>query len=517
MAGSSREKKNQKNASPKSNLPVVFSIVVSSFVSLLFCSKCSFLYPFNDWYDANILFTMGKGLMQGQTLYVDLIDHKGPYIYLLYGIAYLISHKSFLGLFVLEFISLTSFLFIVKGIVSLYSDKKYPFIYPLISVAIVSSSAFVHGGSAEEFSFPLLAYAIYLSFKLIKKKDLHPAEVLLAGVFSGLLFWSKFTLCGCFLAWILVVFIVYILEKKPLKILNSALIYAAGCIISSTPWFVYFGIKKSIPDFFNTYLFANTFEYTNEAGMSFVSRITSICSVAKTFYLKKGNLFLTLLLALGIIGFLIYFSKKISLTEKLACILLFAITNLGVFFSGEAHGYYGLVSAVFLSVFAVSLTVILDERLKKDSFIQSVYMAAITFVFGIVLIFFISDNVYMLKVKKEEMPQFSFVDIINNYEDKSLLNYGFLDGGFYTVLGTMPDVKEYCALNLHYTEFVLKQREYLAEGRTNFVVTWYEFPIEADEVYGKFPEVEENYDIVKSQTYFIEGGLRTYTLWKRSY
>ena len=70
--------------------------VSAVFVAL--ASKCSFLYPFNDWVDANIFFTMGKGMMNGRVLYRDLYDHKGPLLYFIHGIAYLISNKSFLGM-----------------------------------------------------------------------------------------------------------------------------------------------------------------------------------------------------------------------------------------------------------------------------------------------------------------------------------------------------------------------------------------------------------------------------------
>ncbi|MDR1691830.1 MAG: hypothetical protein LBR72_00575, partial [Oscillospiraceae bacterium] len=53
-----------------------------AFLLLLFCTKSSPLFPVNDWYDANVYFTMGKGLFNGFVPYVDLIDNKGPLLYL---------------------------------------------------------------------------------------------------------------------------------------------------------------------------------------------------------------------------------------------------------------------------------------------------------------------------------------------------------------------------------------------------------------------------------------------------
>ena len=61
--------------------------LVIAFAGLMICSRSSFLYPYNDWNDANSYFTMGKGMMNGLVIYRDLYDQKGPYLYLLYGIA----------------------------------------------------------------------------------------------------------------------------------------------------------------------------------------------------------------------------------------------------------------------------------------------------------------------------------------------------------------------------------------------------------------------------------------------
>ena len=68
---------------------------------MFFCTKSSPLYIINDWYDANAYFTMGKGMMNGAVPYRDLFDHKGPLLYLLYGIGYLIDSTGFFGIFLI--------------------------------------------------------------------------------------------------------------------------------------------------------------------------------------------------------------------------------------------------------------------------------------------------------------------------------------------------------------------------------------------------------------------------------
>ena len=72
---------------------IIYCFIVSLLV-LLLASKSSPLYPFNDWCDANAFFTMGKGLFNGKIIFKDLFEQKGPFLYLIYGIGYLIMYGS---------------------------------------------------------------------------------------------------------------------------------------------------------------------------------------------------------------------------------------------------------------------------------------------------------------------------------------------------------------------------------------------------------------------------------------
>ena len=78
--------------------------IAAAFLLMLPATRSSFLYPCNDWNDANSYFSMGKALFNGKMPYRDVFDQKGPYLYFLYGLAYLVSHTTFAGVFILEVI-----------------------------------------------------------------------------------------------------------------------------------------------------------------------------------------------------------------------------------------------------------------------------------------------------------------------------------------------------------------------------------------------------------------------------
>ena len=129
---------------------------------LLLCSKSSPLFAFNDWMDANIFFTMGKSMFSGKVLYRDVFDHKGPVIYLLYGLGSLADRTGFAGVFALEVLSFALFLALgVRTAAALCGRALHPAWAALPAAAVAAGRAFFHGGSAEEFLLPFLAAALY--------------------------------------------------------------------------------------------------------------------------------------------------------------------------------------------------------------------------------------------------------------------------------------------------------------------------------------------------------------------
>ena len=156
------------NNKTKNLLFLGFSFI-SSFLILMICSRSSFLYPMNDWVDAQCFFTVGKAMGNGQVVYRDIFEQKGILLYVLHMFAYFISHTTFIGVFFLEVIAGTAFLFINIKLINLYTDFRYAVLSAsLCSLLIYASRAFCKGDSAEELCLPLLAYALYLSVKAFK-------------------------------------------------------------------------------------------------------------------------------------------------------------------------------------------------------------------------------------------------------------------------------------------------------------------------------------------------------------
>ena len=85
--------------------------LVLAAVMLLFASQSSPLYPINEWADANCLLTVGRVMRAGGVVYRDIYEQKGPTLYLLHALAACVSDSGFLGVYLMETLSLTAALF----------------------------------------------------------------------------------------------------------------------------------------------------------------------------------------------------------------------------------------------------------------------------------------------------------------------------------------------------------------------------------------------------------------------
>ena len=174
-------------------------------VSVSVCSLSSPLYPFNDWVDANCFFTVGKSMLYGIVPYRDLYEQKGPLLYALYALCYPISHRTFLGGWLLEVAAAWAFLSLAWKSHLLLTGKRDPIFLFLTAALVYTVPSFLKGGSAEELSLPLLMLSFYYGLRCIcLNRELTGREAFLIGVSSGAVLWIKYSMLGFYLGFILV-------------------------------------------------------------------------------------------------------------------------------------------------------------------------------------------------------------------------------------------------------------------------------------------------------------------------
>ena len=486
-------------------------LLFSLFLSFLFlglCSKNSPLYPMNIWPDVNCFFTVGKSMIHGMIPYRDLYEQKGPILYFIYALAALISEHSFVGAYILDAISFGIFLFFSGLCARLYLDDS-PAVYPIVTVlaAILSSvEAAAHGGSAEQMFLSLLIISFYLINRaIVENRLLKLKEAFAIGVCAGVCLYVKFTFLGFFFGLALFVLVWYwLFDKQPQALPKVIGAFLGGIAAVSVPVFLYFLVTGTVGDFLTVYFYNNLFLYQKQE----MSKIYFYL-----FYLYtsiRRNIEASAFLILGGLWLLITLRKNYKLLTAFvlsAFFLTVAVLAGGVFFI-----YYPMIFLVY-TVYGLIAIALLLRRIPALSRIslRPVITAAANAVLIAALIvyaFGASSNTYLLGTNKEELPQYRFAEKMQEVESPTLLNYGFLDGGFYFAADILPSTPFFCQLNLITEEQDLAMRQQVESGMVDFVVTQ---ELELEDCGLKACP----YTLIDSADMYLEGSTYTYRLYQR--
>lgn len=457
-------------------------------LALVLCSKASPLYVLNDWMDANIFFTMGKSMFSGRVLYRDAFDHKGPVLYLLYGLGTLLDQTGFTGVLILEILAFALFLHFGLRTAELLADRPlHPAWAAVPAAAIAASRAFSHGGSVEELLLPFLAAALYGAVKTLHQKQPMPLRtVLLHGFLAGCALWLKYTVLGFYLVWAALLAVVYLRRGLAARLGKSVAAYLGGMALATLPWVVYFGINGALGDWFTAYFYDNLFLYKGESG--------GVAALAQHLWWAVRDA----LPAAALIGVFLLWTV---VTRRWAVALATAALAAGLAFTSLMGGYlvyYGLVLAVFAPLGLAPLAC-LAGRVKASAVKAAAPWAALAL--AAVWCFALSPNRALRGRSADEMPQLRFAKEING---GTLLNYGTLDGGFYTAAGVLPPCRYFCVTNMPLDDQWVDQQAVLSASAVDYVVAL------TDDLGINFPQ----YTVIDSCRYNGGEGELTWYLYK---
>lgn len=471
-----------------------FAVSVALF--LMLASRSSFLYTFNNWDDANSYFTMGKALFNGKMLYRDVFDQKGMYLYFLYGLAYLCSHTTFLGVYLLEVVlGFIDVLFFYKTIRLFAGDKFSTVVAPLTYAVIVSSRSFWWGGAAEEIYLPFMVIGLYLFARYFEsdysKKVMPLRTVFAGGILAGIVANTKFTGLGFYFAWMMLVFFAYLVHKDLAGGIKACLVFLLGMFIPFIPWIIYFGVNNGLYEWYWGYVYVNVFVYpTTGAGES--TTIFSKCyDLAKLLYiLIQDNIGY---FSFAIAGFIYTLLKgKRKMFTRISYVILFGFLYLGIFVGGRNLPYYSIPLSMF-AVFGMAFLAQILEKILKDVR-PGFYAGAITLMLSMIFIRFSSMNVPFME-ESRDLFLYRFRDEVNTTENPTLLNVGCLDAGLYTLCDIVPNCRWFQTQTLDIEDDAnnpyKEQARYIREGLVDYVLVRDDIP----------DNINDHYELIDQEKY----------------
>ena len=495
------------NGMKKSSL-VVWSFFCAVAV-LLFTTRSSILFVCNNWDDANSYFTMGKGMMNGLVIYRDLYDQKGPFLYLMYGIAYLISKKTFFGVFIFEILAATVFLFYAGKIIEKKSNRYIAFaLIPILGAAVYSSWSFYFGGAAEEFCLPLLAISLYFLDELLHDEitdERFEWIFAITGVCAGVVAQVKYTMLGFFFALFLIA-VVWTVKKKGVGFTAKKVgVFILFAIIPSIPWFIYFFATGSFDDWFRCYVYNNLFHYSQVSSGDY-SFFKKIYEMTKTLYWLIRDSFSYFVWIIA--GMLFQLVMEKGILRKVTTAFMFACTYFVIFIGGNKLAYYSIPLMVFAIPGVAYFGKIVKElslKVKKEipkavsyAVCAAVLAASVVFAAGNTM------NAEYRSFKKEDVWLTEAAKMLK--ESDTLLELNAIDAGLYTATGIKPCCEYFQTNGINLETMFEEQKRYLKEKRTEYVLA-----------VGYEPEgIYNNYSLIKTFEYNEPEHEETYYLYKKN-
>jgi hypothetical protein len=425
-----------------------------------------------------------------------------------------------LGVYILEvifgFIDIAGFYRIMR----LYTNEKASVVFAPVSFAvIIISRSFWWGGAAEEICLPFYIWGLYLILAYFRQEyadsKMNSLHLLFGGILAGMIANIKFTGLGFFFAWMMLVWISFLVHKDLIGSLKACVIFLIGMFIPFIPWIIYFGIQHSLYEWYWGYVFINVFLYPNTSDVSLFTKIYNLAKILYFLILDNYHYFVF------VIAGLVYsvFAKGQKLLTRIVAPVLFAFMFLGIFVGGRTLPYYSLPLSVFAvlgfaligtlleNMFEKKKAAITEDKKEISATILGAY--ALLSVISAVVIFNCSMNVPFMKETEENFFMFRFRDEVLEKDNPTLLNVGCLDAGLYTLTGIVPSCRWFQTQTLDIPEPennpYLEQDRYVREGLVDFVIARDDYP--------EF--IYDSYDLIDQADYSFSGNDFKYYLFRK--
>ncbi|NDV68999.1 glycosyltransferase family 39 protein [Dysgonomonas sp. 25] len=487
-------------------------LLTFTFLLLFFCSKMSPLYPINEWSDINLYFNLGKAMFNGKTIYAEAFDHKGPLIFFIYGIGYLISGTSFLGVFIIQFVAWAVMCIYIYRTAGMFLDKPYSMLVSLLMLIMLLTKT-QQGGSAEEFVLVSEIVSLFYFVKYFNQQGNtpHPAKwMLIHGAMFSITFFIKLNLVTFWFFPVVFIGLNLLINREYGNFFRNVLYFLLGVAIVALPILLYFIINGALGVAYDTYISLNLV-YSQVASLGRTLELLAI-----RFYQQYRFDFVNFFIAsIGTVIFSLLCIRKWIF--RTALILAFLSSYIAVF-NGQGYvQYYSLAYYAFIATGLIGIFYWVEK------YITIVYAKRVCLLLMICILFLginKKDFFGMTREQllREEVPEDlnkRFGAIIAEEKNPTLMNVNNDNGNvLFTSQNIMPNVRYFITPNIAYElydEMKQAQMGYVRDGKIQFIVLNdrsmnYRFIV-------GMPEFHEQYQRMDS----VPSSFGNYYLYKRKY
>ncbi len=228
--------------------------------------------------DSSVFIYSAQQILDGQLIYKDIVDHKGPFLYFINAAALFIFNGNFIGIWIFEIISLFATSIMMYKTVRFFADKICSFL--AVITAILALAPLLAGGNfAEEWALPFISAASYIFIAYLKEnKPLGIFRLFILSLTFVLSFMMKANLAAIWAGFGIALLINWITEKKYGELVRSLLFILLFVLLSLLPFFLYFYCKGTLSDAIYLVFKFNMFEYVSRSNISVLKAALKVLS-----------------------------------------------------------------------------------------------------------------------------------------------------------------------------------------------------------------------------------------------
>lgn len=451
----------------RSNIIVYILLGFISFLFVYFVSlSTSPFYPYYCGNDSAQFQVIGKAWADGLIPYLDLFDHKGPFIFFVNMFGYSMIDSS-IGVMLLQIVFLFGTLMFLFKMTQLASSSKVYSVLAIILSVCVFHFAYSEGNCTEEYCLPFISACMYFQVKyftvsLGQKVVTHkPFHALIYGLSLGVCLLTRVTNGIAICAGVLVICCVLIRNKKYINLLWNAFLFIVGFLLVFLPFAIYFAIHNVFYDFIYATLLFNIKYQANMSSWVNTATMYSWVQFA-VVYFTAYIIFIVAALAL----------RRHRFSFAFYCILC-GILECYIFTSGALFGHYTIITLPQAIIFLNEVYLI--QTKKRTDLIIKVVLSSLTVAFSIACLCVLMSRVINRHNEYKEYDDVGYEQLLNMIpedEKNSFVAYGGDEFKQLYLLHDLTPYYKYFVIQEWHASFSAQTRDDIHQVFFNGNATW---------------------------------------------
>ena len=443
----------------KSEVKVYIFFLLFSIFALFFYSQDSYLYDLYNRVDSAWFFMCGKAWMNGMVPYVDFADSKGPLLWLIYGLGYLISPRDYIGVYWITCLWYSFIYYYTYKTADIFLKNRLKSVLCAVLMTVAFFNPLFHVETrAEDFCLLFVTLSLYRTCLLLYSDKVTDQIInrsfLLIGVSFACLFLIKFNIAA--IQSILLITSCYYLYRSKLSFIKPLVNYMFGVLLVLVPFLIYFVVEGNLGAFIQEYLINTTKTVSGGGLYDYLIQWVHFWSVKKLLLL-----FLSLILG----GYLL--SRKLMKYKYfplIVSILFFVMT----FRHATWFLYYMNICSIFL------IWVVLCFLWNKEIYKRTILICSVLTILPLFYHLYVQTYDGRWKPFKfidvEQKAHFDIVcSIMKDYSHPTLINVMTYEFGYGILSESLPGCKYWAFQNGATESMIEEHKKDILKGVSDFL------------------------------------------------